>query len=57
MRSSANTQSKPEEIKCPFCGEDDFDLFGLKIHLLNGWCEIFNSIEDRQPNEKRELNF
>lgn len=23
-------------IKCPFCGEDDFDQVGLKSHLLGG---------------------
>ena len=25
---------------CPFCGEDDFDLIGLKAHLLR-WCKVF----------------
>lgn len=36
----------PAEIKmdremtnCPFCGEEDFDLTGLKVHLT--WCEAF----------------
>ncbi len=29
-------------ISCPFCKEDDFDLIGLKTHLLNGRCEVFN---------------
>jgi hypothetical protein len=28
-------------IECPFCGEIDFDLIGLKAHLLNGDCEEF----------------
>lgn len=28
-------------ITCPFCGENDFDLVGLKAHLLNGDCESF----------------
>jgi hypothetical protein len=31
-------------IKCPFCGEDEFDLIGLKIHLLNH-CEEFKELE------------
>ena len=30
-----------EYIECPFCGEKDFDLIGLKIHLLRGWCDVF----------------
>lgn len=24
----------------------DFDLIGLKYHLLKGYCEIFNNIEE-----------
>jgi hypothetical protein len=28
-------------IACPFCGETDFDLIGLKSHLLNH-CEEFD---------------
>jgi len=32
--------------RCPWCGEDDFDLFGLKLHIINGWCEKFNTLED-----------
>ena len=31
-------------MKCPFCGEDDFDLIGLKYHLLN-YCKIFEETE------------
>jgi hypothetical protein len=23
-----------EDIKCSFCGEDGFDLVGLKLHLI-----------------------
>lgn len=30
---------------CPFCGEDDFDSVGLKIHLTLGYCERFNCLE------------
>lgn len=26
---------------CPFCGEGDFDLTGLKMHFENGWCEAY----------------
>ena len=34
-----------EQVKyvlCPFCGEDDFDLVGLKYHLMVGYCAVFN---------------
>lgn len=34
-------------ISCPFCKEDDFDLIGLKGHLINGYCEEFNVIKVR----------
>ncbi len=33
---------------CPFCGESDFDLEGLKIHLVRGWCEPFEQL-GRKP--------
>jgi len=28
------------DVICPFCWEGEFDLIGLKIHLLN-YCESF----------------
>lgn len=31
---------------CSFCGEKDFDLIGLKSHLVNGDCKVFNDTED-----------
>ena len=30
-------------MKCPFCNDSDFDLIGLKHHILRGWCEVYNS--------------
>ena len=33
------------EIKCPFCKEEDFDLIGLKKHLLADCCKFAE-----QPN-------
>jgi len=33
------------EIVCPFCSEGDFDLIGLKMHLLAGWCEPFAALK------------
>ena len=32
-------------VRCPFCGEDDFDLIGLKSHLQHGECEPFENTE------------
>jgi hypothetical protein len=32
---------------CQFCGESDFDLVGLKSHLLN-YCEQFSETPDAQ---------
>ena len=31
-------------IHCPFCEEDEFDLEGLKYHLVM-YCEEFKKIE------------
>ena len=33
-------------IRCPFCGEDDFDLYGLKQHL-----EGFSGMMYHEPCE------
>jgi len=35
-----------QTINCPFCGIKDFDMVGLKSHLLNGDCENFNSVDN-----------
>lgn len=32
------------QVICPFCGEPDFDLVGLKMHLFQ-WCKIFDDID------------
>ena len=29
-----------QDLTCPFCGENEFDKIGLKIHL-NKWCDEF----------------
>lgn len=39
-----------ENIKCPFCNEDDFDLIGLKNHFEKGHCEIYNKTQIVYPN-------
>lgn len=30
-------------IVCPFCGQNGHNKVGLKNHLLNGHCKIFDS--------------
>lgn len=32
------------DIQCPFCHESDFDLAGLKWHILNN-CSYFEAVE------------
>jgi hypothetical protein len=39
------TDSEKNSITCPFCGESDFDLSGLKGHFLSGDCQIYNNTE------------
>ena len=31
-------------MRCPFCGEDDFDSIGLKTHLIRGDCDAFEAL-------------
>lgn len=33
-----------EYVSCPFCGEGDFDLPGLKWHLSNG-CDDHDALQ------------
>lgn len=43
---------KPSDLSdllcCPFCGESDFDLIGLKGHLEHMDCEVYNETEVRR---------
>ena len=44
-------------MKCPFCGEDDFDLIGLKYHIQN-YCKVYDETK-RLPTlqyEEKETN-
>ena len=38
-----------EEAECPFCHAIDFDLIGLKRHILH-YCNEFNDLEEITPN-------
>ena len=44
-----------DDVVCPFCGEGDFDLVGLKMHFLRGWCDKFNETSLDVPRT-REAN-
>jgi hypothetical protein len=41
------TLPHPSDVQCPFCGEKDFDVIGLKSHLTHGDFGPFNEIEER----------
>lgn len=36
-------------IACPFCGEDDFDLYGLKLHLFGIGQQPCAAVQAVQP--------
>jgi hypothetical protein len=41
-------------IACPFCGENDFDLIGLKSHLLNHCVEFAHTLSPLEEVRRRE---
>lgn len=46
MRQAIHDLEHPKRgIVCPFCGDPDFDLPGLKKHI-NVYCEKWNDVED-----------
>ena len=42
------------DVTCPFCGEKDFDLIGLKIHYERGYCDEYEDIPWLVHAKKRE---
>jgi len=41
LQGDNQLEPKPDGgIKCPFCGQADFDQMGLKYHL-NNYCEAY----------------
>lgn len=44
-----------EEKTCPFCGEKDFDLLGLKNHLIRGWCDVYNNTNPEPEPPKKMI--
>lgn len=45
-----------EIAQCPFCKETDFDLVGLKHHFDNGYCDVFNAVDDLYYTHKESEN-
>jgi hypothetical protein len=43
LRLALTALAQTEGIVCPFCKEDDFDLVGLRNHIMSGHCEPFES--------------
>lgn len=43
---------------CPFCREGDFDVIGLRGHLVNNYCEVYNTtptpMEQAMERRKKE---
>ena len=44
-RATASTNEPPPCIQCPFCLDNEYDIEGLKLHLVAGWCDVFNATE------------
>ena len=34
---------EPEDLRCPFCDESEFDKYGLKLHLQL-WCDEYKNL-------------
>lgn len=45
MENEPETTEAPQDVTCPWCGEGEFDLPGLKSHLTRGGCEKFDDCE------------
>lgn len=39
-------------VVCPFCGEQDFDLIGLKRHLML-WCHEYDDTPTTAPPRRK----
>lgn len=44
-----------EPIECPFCHEKDFDLVGLRLHLVQGHCDIYEEMPTVNPVRTQKL--
>lgn len=39
------SHTDPILVRCPWCGEPDYDLNGLKSHIAKGDCEAYNAAQ------------
>lgn len=46
QQQPAQAAQPSKGVVCPFCNEDDFDLVGLKLHLMQH-CENYQATEAR----------
>lgn len=44
-------------MNCPFCDSPDFDMIGLKAHILKGQCDVFEGIDTVEQERERNLAF
>ena len=42
---------KIEFYKCPFCQEQEFDIYGLQLHLKENFCNNFGKYNSRNELE------
>ncbi len=42
-------EKESDDLTCPWCKENNFDNVGLKIHIANGNCEVFESLNVALP--------
>ena len=46
LRAALEADTTTSGIRCPLCGEDEFDALGLKLHYQRGWCSAWDAIKD-----------
>jgi hypothetical protein len=47
------TEFQTHYLTCPFCTESDFNAIGLKKHLVNGACEIYEAVNIKKKKGDR----
>jgi hypothetical protein len=43
-----------EDLSCQFCGEDGFDLIGLKAHMLRH-CDVFDDCPSPEEEQRTKM--
>lgn len=42
-------------VECPFCHEKDFSEYGLKVHLLNQNCDVFENLKPDWKKIRKQM--